>query len=62
MSTIALALNLVELLNFLKTPAGQALAGRMLEERRDAILREAKLRPYSKRNIGLVHPFSYMPL
>jgi hypothetical protein len=56
---LTFALNPPELLNFLETPSGQALAKKSLEEKRDDILRKARMQPYSKRQLGLITSFSY---
>ena len=56
---LTFALNPPELLNFLETASGQALAKKSLEEKRDDILRKARMQPYSKRQLGLITSFSY---
>jgi hypothetical protein len=58
---LAFAVNLSELLNFLATASGQALATRILEEKRDAILQKARSGTYSKEDMGLIHSYSWQP-
>jgi hypothetical protein len=56
---LAFAVKLPELLNFLKTPSGQALASRILEEKREDILRKARKGPFSKEELGLLQSYSW---
>lgn len=56
---LAFAVKLPELLNFLNTPSGQALASRILEEKREDILRKARKGPFSKEELGLIHSYSW---
>jgi hypothetical protein len=56
---LAVAVKLPELINFLKTPSGQALASRILEGKRQDILRKARRGPFSKEDLGLIHSYSW---
>jgi len=59
---LAFAVKLPELLNFLSTPSGQALAGKILEEKRKAILQKARRGSYSREELGLIHSYSWQQL
>jgi hypothetical protein len=56
---LSFAVNLPQLLNFLNTPSGQAYAGGILEEKREAILEKARTGTYSKEDMGLIHSYSW---
>jgi hypothetical protein len=56
---LAVAVKLPELINFLKTPSGQALASRILEGKHEDILRKARTGPFSKEDLGLIHSYSW---